>query len=493
MKITRKKVDIRKNLEPLKVLDLKKCTTVSETVRQMEKCSIGARMIGEVAKSLEEMITDKTKLLIIYDGKLDSPLGKLLLKMVRDKKWFSDLYTPDSFDEIKLENKREALVVGVFSERHQERIFKKIGRTIFINNQNFFKPGQVRDGFFPDFINADPNLVLPILYLTLEERIEKKKHELMSLIKLWKKFGAPAREAAHGFGTLKEMISDPDCLVFGTFSGIMTVAKMGGIISEMIERGWLGSIAATGALICHGFVEGVGLKHFKYNPRFDDVMMAEQKLNRITDSVEPEENLDHVEDVLDHILDKAIDGKKPVSPTQINSLIGKYLAKKYPKGPSILRVAYGKKVPVFIPASVDSELGNDIYITNEKRIRAGRKPIIVDHEIDSRLLVKMITEAKKVGIFSVGGGVPRNNVQNVAPLIEIMNQRLGTNLPERMFSYGCRIDPTLPYIGNLSGCTYSEGGSWRKMDLKHGRFSEVLADATMVLPFYAAALQEVLG
>ena len=143
--------------------------------------------------------------------------------------------------------------------------------------------------------------------------------------------------------------------------------------------------------------------------------------------------------------------------------------------------------------SVDSELGNDIYITNVKRVRAGQKPIIVDHEIDSRLLVKMVTEAKKVGIFSIGGGVPRNNIQNVAPLIEIMNIRLNLNLPQKMFSYACRIDPTLPYLGNLSGCTYSEGGSWRKMDIKHGRFSEVLADATMILPFYAAGLNEVIN
>lgn len=483
--------DIRKKLEPLITLDLNKCTTVGKTVEQMEKCAIGARMIGEVSKTLTNLISSKNEIVIIYDGKKETELGKLVSKMVFKKKWFSKVYTPEEYQNEKRKKKDIALVIGSFSERYEEAIFKRTKRAIFINLSNQFKPGQIRDGYFPDFIHADPGLVVPILFIVLEERIEKKASKIYNLIKLWSKVRGPAAQAADGFETLKKMITDPNCAVFGTFSGIMTVAKMGGLIAEMIDRSWLQGVAATGALICHGFVEGVGLKHFKYNPNFNDIEMADQKLNRITDSVEPEENLDQVEEVLDHILNKMIDGKKPVSPVQINSLVGEYLAKNYPNGPSILRSAYLQKVPVFIPASVDSELGNDIYITNEKRIKAGRKPIIVDHEIDSRLLVKMISGAKKVGIFSVGGDVPRNNVQNTAPLIEVINQRLGTNLPERMFSYGCRIDPTLPYFGNLSGCTYSEGGSWRKMDLKQGRFSEVLADATMILPFYAAGLLEV--
>jgi deoxyhypusine synthase len=39
------------------------------------------------------------------------------------------------------------------------------------------------------------------------------------------------------------------------------------------------------------------------------------------------------------------------------------------------------------------------------------------------------------------------------------------------------------HYGHLSGCTYSEGMSWRKMD-PHGMFAEVHADATQVWPFY---------
>jgi deoxyhypusine synthase len=49
--------------------------------------------------------------------------------------------------------------------------------------------------------------------------------------------------------------------------------------------------------------------------------------------------------------------------------------------------------------------------------------------------------------------------------------------------------------GGLSGCTYSEGVSWGKFVSPHegGRYAEVSADATAVLPLLVKALFEELG
>jgi deoxyhypusine synthase len=240
--------------------------------------------------------------------------------------------------------------------------------------------------------------------------------------------------------------------------------------------------------MAHGLVSSIGLKHYKYNPRYDDTELARRKLNRVTDTLEPETNLDTVEEVVGEVIEN-LDGKEMLSPTVLNGLIGKYLAERYPSERGILKSAYLKKVPVFVPAFVDSELGNDIYIHNIKRRRRGKKPILMDLERDSKELIKIVTGAKKFGIFSIGGGVPRNNVQNVAPLIEIINERLGPTYPNRRFSYGVRICPDKPHFGHLSGCTYSENESWRKAD-KNGIYAEMLADATQVWPFLIKYLME---
>ena len=209
---------------------------------------------------------------------------------------------------------------------------------------------------------------------------------------------------------------------------------------------------------------------------------------RVTDTLEPETNLDTVEEVIGKVID-AIDGKEPFSPTALNRLIGKHLAENYPNERGILKSAYLHKVPVFVPAFVDSELGNDIYIHNIKRRRRGKRPLLMDLERDSKELIKLVTDSKRFGIFSIGGGVPRNNVQNVAPLIEIINERLGPTFPNRRFTYGVRICPDRPHFGHLSGCTYSENESWRKAD-KNGIYAEMLADATQVWPFLIKYLME---
>ena len=234
--------------------------------------------------------------------------------------------------------------------------------------------------------------------------------------------------------------------------------------------------------MAHGLIEGVGLRHYKHNPAHPDTFLAEHKLNRVTDTLEPEENFSHIEEIVDKVL-WSFDGREPISPSNFHDAIGKYLASNYSGDRGILKSTFEKGVPVLCPAFVDSEIGNDLYVHNVRRQRQGKPPLIVWPELDSTLLIERMTATPRAGIFSIGGGVPRNNTQNVAPLIEIANERLDLDMPTRMFSFGCRIAPDAMHYGNLSGCTYSENGSWRKMDLEHGHFAEIRGDATQVWPF----------
>jgi deoxyhypusine synthase len=304
---------------------------------------------------------------------------------------------------------------------------------------------------------------------------------VIALISELAAYGGVAAQVSKGAEALHAMVGDRQCLRFLTVSGAMTVGKMDLVICDMIESGLIHAISSTGALMAHGLVSSIGLKHYKYNPAYDDTALARRKLNRVTDTLEPETNLDTVEEVIGRVIEQ-LDGRRPISPTILNRLVGQHLAENYPDDRGILKSAYLCGVPVFVPAFVDSELGNDLYIHNLKRKRRGKRPILVDLEMDSKKLVKLVTEAKRFGIFTIGGGVPRNNVQNVAPLIEIINERLDTALPPRRFTYGIRICPDRPHFGHLSGCTYSENESWRKA-VKNGVYAEIQADATQVWPF----------
>jgi deoxyhypusine synthase len=472
--------------EELRSLDLQQCKSVGDIVDGMRYCAFGARMLGEVAHTMRAMALANEPPLIIYDGVENSPLG-LLLKQFVVNRWCRRIVRPAAYAKTK-GHSENVIVVGAFSERDAGAIYEKPKRALFINPFDMARPGQVRDGFFPDAVFADPRYVMPVIYAALNEWLNGERSATTSFVAGLARYGGLAAQVAQGAKALQAMVSDRECVRFLTVSGAMTVGKMDLIIADMIELGLIQAISSTGALMAHGLVSSIGLKHYKYNPKYDDTELARRKLNRVTDTLEPETNLDTVEEVVGKVIAK-IDGKKMLSPTVLNKLIGKYLAENYPNDRGILKSAYLRGVPVFVPAFVDSELGNDIYIHNLKRRRRGEKPILMDLEQDSKELIRLVTGSKRFGIFSIGGGVPRNNVQNVAPLIEIINQRLGPMFPNRRFSYGVRICPDKPHFGHLSGCTYSENESWRKAD-KNGIYAEVLADATQVWPFLVKYVME---
>jgi deoxyhypusine synthase len=475
--------------EELKSLDLQKCAGVGDILDGMRYCAFGARMLGEVAHTIREMVTTDDKPVLVYDGIDDSPLGALLQQFVSNK-WCRRMLLPSQYAKGN-SGKENVIVIGSFSERDAEAIYTKPARAVFINQFDMARPGQIRDGYFPDAVFADPRYVMPVIYRALDEWINGKRSSVVGLIAALAQYGGVAAQVARGARALQAMTDDRHCIRFLTVTGAMTIGKMDLIICEMIEQGFIHAISSTGALMAHGLVSSIGLKHYKYNPKYNDTELARRKLNRVTDTLEPETNLDTVEEVIGKVIEK-ISGKEPLSPTVLNHLIGKHLADNYPNDRGILKSAYHHGVPVFVPAFVDSELGNDIYIHNMKRRRHGKKPIVMDLERDSKELIKLVTDARRFGIFSIGGGVPRNNVQNVAPLIEIINERLGPTFPNRRFTYGVRICPDKPHFGHLSGCTYSENESWRKAD-KNGVYAEMLADATQVWPFLTKYLMDKRG
>ena len=472
--------------EELKSLDLQKCAGVGDILDAMRYCAFGARMLGEVAHTIHQMVEAKEKPILIFDGITDSPLGALLKQFVSNK-WCRRIVLPSQYAKGK-SGGENVIVVGGFSERNADAIYTKPERALFINQFDMARPGQIRDGYFPDAVFADPRYVMPVIYRALDEWINGKRSSVVGLMAALAQYGGVAAQVARGARALQAMTDDRSCIRFLTVTGAMTVGKMDLVICDMIEQGLIQAISSTGALMAHGLVSSIGLKHYKYNPKYNDTELARRKLNRVTDTLEPETNLDTVEAVIGKVIEK-IDGKETLSPVGLNKLIGKYLAENYPNERGILKSAYLHGVPVFVPAFVDSELGNDIYIHNMKRRRRGKKSVLMDLERDSKELIRLVTSAKRFGIFSIGGGVPRNNVQNVAPLIEIINERLGPTFPNRRFTYGVRICPDKPHFGHLSGCTYSENESWRKAD-KNGIYAEMLADATQVWPFLIKYIME---
>jgi len=299
-----------------------------------------------------------------------------------------------------------------------------------------------------------------------------------------------ARAVGEAAEILFDMTRDPDVLAVCTVSGAMTVSKMGLVLCDMIENGMVDVVIATGALVAHGFVESSGKLHFKYNPSMSDDELFERGYNRVFDSIELERNLDHVEHIFRQVLETTSDVAVWSSHT-ITRALGKHLHDN-DMGRGILRSAYEHDVPVYIPAFTDSELGLDFAIHRLRRLGRGEPLLPFDPFLDLQDYRERAVRAKKLGIFTIGGGVPRNWAQQIGPYLDLLQKRAGIGDGLKRFEYGVRICPEPTHWGGLSGCTYSEGVSWGKFMpvAEGGRYAEVYSDATIAWPLVVKAVLE---
>jgi len=111
-----------------------------------------------------------------------------------------------------------------------------------------------------DFGDGYSDNLIPLKPLNLDAC--KNFDELLSAMSFTAFDGRRLGEAAD---VLYEMFKDKDCFVVLTLSGAMTMAKMGLIISDLVEKNLVHAIVSTGALMAHGFIEGTKRTHFKHN------------------------------------------------------------------------------------------------------------------------------------------------------------------------------------------------------------------------------------
>src|SRR5229473_1015160 len=372
---------------------------------------------------------------------------------------------------------------------------------LFLRSKSIFYPGGsslkqksvAKHGNHEEGAGIDRKLHDPVAdrLIPLEPLDLGKIHSIDDLVRAMSKTAFTGRQLGEAADVLEAMARDKDCFVVMTLAGAMTVAKQGLIVAELIDRGVVNAIVSTGALMAHGLVEATGRAHFRYNPEVSDEELYERGYNRVYDTLEPEQNLDDVEKVMFEVLEQW-DPSEILCSYKLNRAIGEFLAEHAKGQRGILKSAFEKGVPVFVPAFTDSELGLDVALSNRVREAAGRHKLRFDPFEDLEHFASTLLRQKRLGIFTIGGGVPRNWSQQFGPFIELRHRRMGENVPLKRYHYGLRICPEPVYWGGLSGSPYSEAISWGKFvpPAEGGRFGEAFVDATVGLPLIVAAVLE---
>ena len=151
--------------------------------------------------------------------------------------------------------------------------------------------------------------------------------------------------------------------------------------------------------------------------------------------------------------------------------IGKYLKTNAKKKDSLIEVAYDNDVPIFCPAFTDSSAGFGLVMHQE---RNPKNHITIDSIREFRELTEIKIKSKSSGLFMIGGGVPKNFIQDTVICAEL----LGKNVD--MHKYAIQITVADSRDGACSSSTLKEASSWGKVDITKEQM--VFAEATSVLP-----------
>ena len=306
------------------------------------------------------------------------------------------------------------------------------------------------------------------------EHIDITSFDARKIISSMKKMSFVSRETANAANIFNEMIKDKDCTIFLTLAGSTSAAGCMHIYRDMVKYKMIDAIVATGAsIIDMDFFEALGFKHYQGSQFQDDTELRKNYIDRIYDTYIDENELQ----MCDKTICKIADSLKPKSYTSREFIqeIGKYLKKNAKKKNSLIETAYDAKVPIFCPAFTDSSAGFGLVMHQEKN---PKKHITIDSVREFRELTEIKIRSNGSGLIMIGGGVPKNFVQDTVICAELLGKEVD------MHKYAVQITVADSRDGACSSSTLKEASSWGKVNITKEQM--VFAEATTVLPLIAS-------
>lgn len=280
-----------------------------------------------------------------------------------------------------------------------------------------------------------------------------------------KEIGFNAKYLGEAADILEKAIKDEKCKLFFGMAGALVPGGMKEVVIDMLEKGFIDIFVTTGANLTHDFIESLGFYHYQGSAYVDDAELNKKGIDRIYNVFMEDAVYETTEDFFVENFDEF---SKTTNVKEFLWKLGKLIPRR-----SILKICYKKKIPIFCPAITDSGIGLMIWSALLKKEHKGKK--IYLNEFDDLFdILNIVWEAKKRAVFYVGGGVPKNYIQQALQFVA------GAN-------YGVQITTDRADPGGSSGAPLREGISWGKIKPK-AKFVTVNCDATIALPLLYASL-----
>ncbi len=312
------------------------------------------------------------------------------------------------------------------------------------------------------------------LLANVVEHIDIKSFDATPIVESMGKMSFTSRDLARATEIYNMMLEDKDCAVFLTLAGSTSAGGCMDAYADMVKNNMVDAIVATGASIVDmDFFEGLGFKHYQAAGTVDDRELRDLYIDRIYDTYIDEEDLQHTDHTIYEIANSL--ERRPYSSREFIKEMGKYLVKHGKKENSLVKLAYEYNVPIFCPAFTDSSAGFGLV---KHQVENPKNYMSIDSVADFRELTDLKIHAGTSGLLMIGGGVPKNFVQDTVVCAEILGKEA------EMHKYAVQITVADVRDGACSSSTLKEACSWGKVDVAYEQM--VFAEAGSVLPLLAS-------
>jgi len=309
------------------------------------------------------------------------------------------------------------------------------------------------------------------------EHIDITQYDVVPLVEAMGRMSFQARNLYNAARIFEMMQQDKDTVIILTLAGSLISAGLKKTILTLIENNMVDALVSTGAnIVDQDFFEALGFSHYTGSAFVDDQELRELMIDRIYDTYIDEDDLRICDETVSEICDQL--EKRPYTSREFIFEMGRFLQKNEQytnsRNESIVYQCFLKDVPVFVPAFSDCSAGFGLV---HHLVNTEGPTVSIDSGKDFLELTRIKLTNKESGIFMIGGGVPKNFVQDVVVATEVINQ------PRPMHKYAIQITVADERDGGLSGSTLKEACSWGKVDTVNEQM--VYAEATLALPLIA--------
>src|SRR5881409_1482277 len=274
------------------------------------------------------------------------------------------------------------------------------------------------------------------------------------------------------------MLTDPDRpIIFFGLSGAMIPGGMRRVVRDLIAFHAIDVLVSTGANLSHDLYESLGGRHYMAHDHIDDPTLRKMRIDRVYDTYADDVTFTKADEFVEKFADSLEPGS--YSGRELFQMMGERIRDDY----GILATAAKERLPIFCPALADSSIGMALTVYRNEKLKKNAPPAVYDALMDNIEIMDLKRQFPKSGVIFIGGGTPKNYIQQVVPMAEIS----GWAVPPH--SYAMQVTTDDPKFGGLSGCELPESQSWGKLH-PNAEQCTVHVDATIGLPLLFTGIME---